>query len=244
MQEPSVREPEVESLHPEPAEQPAANSAPDGPPLLTRDMSRRMLGGVCAGIARTYDYDVTVVRVVALLLTLPGGFGIVLYAALWALMPADTSAPRPAPSVPTSNAEDLAERIRLAADELAAATRAAAEAARVATEQLAGVDRTRVPPRRVVVSFEFDDLERRLARWWLVISPDEVDVCDTDPGDEPTARVRTSLRTLTEVWRGDRAWSAVVADGSMQVHAPTDVARALPGWFLLSPFAGTPRPVS
>lgn len=143
MQEPTSPDPEVHEpvLDHTPDPAPAAASASEGPPPLRRDMSRRMLGGVCAGIARAYDYDVTVVRVVALLLTLPGGFGLVLYAALWVLMPADDGTPQPASTAPTSNAEDLAERIRLAADELVAATRAAAEAARVAAEQLSEVAR-------------------------------------------------------------------------------------------------------
>lgn len=104
------------------------------------------------------------------------------------------------------------------------------------------VDHDRVPARRTVVSFVFGDLDPRLARWWLVISPGDVDVCDDDPGDEPAARVHTSLRTLTEVWRGDRTWASAVGDDSMRVVASRDVARALPRWFLLSPFAGVPRP--
>ena len=106
------------------------------------------------------------------------------------------------------------------------------------------VDHERVPARRTVLAFEFDDVEVDLARWWLVISSGDVDVCDDDPGDEPVASVQTSLRTLTEVWRGDKAWSAARGDGSMRVVASREVAAALPGWFLLSPFAGVPRPLT
>ena len=104
------------------------------------------------------------------------------------------------------------------------------------------VDHDALPPRRTVVAFEFDDVAAGAARWWLVLSPGDVDVCDDDPGDEPVARLQTSLRTLTEVWRGDRSWTSAVADSSMRVVATADVARALPGWFLLSPFATVPRP--
>lgn len=104
------------------------------------------------------------------------------------------------------------------------------------------VDHERAPARRSVVAFEFTDLPAGLARWWLVLAPGDVDVCDADPGDEPVAVVRTSLRTLTEVWRGDRGWSNAVRDGALRVEATRDVASALPGWFLLSPFAGVPRP--
>ncbi|WP_374455892.1 winged helix-turn-helix transcriptional regulator [Nocardioides sp.] len=106
------------------------------------------------------------------------------------------------------------------------------------------VDHDRVPPGRTVVAFEFDDVDPKLARWWLVLSRDDVDVCDDDPGDEPVAVVQTSLRTLTEVWRGDKPWSAARGDGSMRVLAGRDVAADLPGWFLLSPFAGVPRPLT
>jgi DNA-binding HxlR family transcriptional regulator len=104
------------------------------------------------------------------------------------------------------------------------------------------VDHGAVPPRRTVVAFEFADVAPGAARWWLVITPHEVDVCDDDPGDEPAALVRTSLRTLTEIWRGDRSWAGAVGDESMRVLAAGDVAGALPGWFLLSPFASVPRP--
>ena len=77
-----------------------------------------------------------------------------------------------------------------------------------------------------VVAFEFADVSAGAARWWMVLSPGDVDVCDDDPGDEPVARLETSLRTLTEVWRGDRTWASAVGDRSMRVHASGDVAIA------------------
>ncbi|RYB89658.1 transcriptional regulator [Nocardioides glacieisoli] len=105
------------------------------------------------------------------------------------------------------------------------------------------VDHAVVPPRRTVVAFEFMDVAPGVARWWLVMTAGDVDVCDDDPGDEPAALVRTSLRTLTEIWRGDRTWASAVGDESLRVLATGDVVSALPGWFLLSPFASVPRPV-
>ena len=106
------------------------------------------------------------------------------------------------------------------------------------------VDREAVPTCRTVVAFEFVDVAPGVARWWLVMTADEVDVCDDDPGDDPAAVVQTSLRTLTEIWRGDRSWSGAVTDESLRVFATGDVAHALPGWFLLSPFAAVPRPAT
>jgi phage shock protein PspC (stress-responsive transcriptional regulator) len=54
---------------------------------LMREREQRMLGGVCAGIARQYGLDVTMVRVVMAVLSLAWGVGVVAYIALWVLMP-------------------------------------------------------------------------------------------------------------------------------------------------------------
>lgn len=106
------------------------------------------------------------------------------------------------------------------------------------------VDHGRVPPGRTVVRFDFSDVAPRLARWWIVITAEEVDVCDDDPGDEPAAVVRTSLRTLTEVWRGDRTWAHARRSGSLEVLGTRDVEGSVAEWFTLSPFADVPRPLS
>ena len=55
---------------------------------LARPRSNRMIAGVCAGVANYFNTDPTVVRIVFLLLLLPGGVpGPLIYLVLWALMP-------------------------------------------------------------------------------------------------------------------------------------------------------------
>jgi signal transduction histidine kinase len=53
-------------------------------PRLALDPDRRAIAGVCAGIARALDVDVTLVRLVFAVLGLAGGAGILVYLALWA----------------------------------------------------------------------------------------------------------------------------------------------------------------
>ena len=60
------------------------------------------------------------------------------------------------------------------------------------------------PRRRTVLAFEFEDVAAKVGRWWLCVSGDDVDICDYDPGFEVDATITTSLRTMTEIWRGDR----------------------------------------
>ena len=73
--------------------------------------------------------------------------------------------------------------------------------------------------------------------------PDEVDVCDADPGHPVTATIETDLRTLTEIWLGDLGWTAATRTGDLAVQGSPSVRRAVPRWLTLSSFAAVPRPV-
>jgi len=102
------------------------------------------------------------------------------------------------------------------------------------------------PRERTVVAFHFTDVDPRQARWWMCVNGSDVDVCDADPGHEVAARLRTTLRGLTEVWRGDRAWDDLLADPATSLEAagrPDGEARDdLPRWLGRSALAGVPRP--
>lgn len=55
---------------------------------LYRSTKDKKIAGVCAGIAEYFNIDPTVVRVVAVLLLLPGGFpGLLPYIVLWIVIP-------------------------------------------------------------------------------------------------------------------------------------------------------------
>jgi len=98
------------------------------------------------------------------------------------------------------------------------------------------------PRGRTVVAIRFADVAPPVSRWWVCVSGDEVDICDVDPGFDVTATVRTSLRAMTEIWRGDRAWGDALRAGRVEVEAPREVARAVPGWIGQSLLAAVPRP--
>lgn len=103
-------------------------------------------------------------------------------------------------------------------------------------------DRDLLPPTRTVVSFCFPELPARQRRWWMVLRPDEVDVCDFDPGFDISVSVTGSLRDLVGIWRGDLDWPRALRSGAVALSGPTELRRAVPGWFRPSRFAAVPRP--
>lgn len=65
-------------------------SAPtDAPRRLTRARDDRIVGGVCGGIARYYDVDPVIPRIVLAVLAVFGGTGIAVYVFAWLLIPED-----------------------------------------------------------------------------------------------------------------------------------------------------------
>ncbi len=103
------------------------------------------------------------------------------------------------------------------------------------------VDHAAVPAGRTVVHFGFPDVPQPSRDWWLVITEDDVDVCDADPGYEVTLSVTVDLRCMTQIWRGDLSWSAATRSGAITCAGPHAMRRALPSWFLPSRFASVER---
>lgn len=59
----------------------------DGQRKLYRSTTQKMIAGVCAGWAEYLNVDVTLVRLVFVVLALLGGPGILLYIILWIITP-------------------------------------------------------------------------------------------------------------------------------------------------------------
>lgn len=56
---------------------------------LYRSQSNKMIAGVCSGIARYFNIDPTIVRIIFVILALAGGPGLLLYLILWLVIPSE-----------------------------------------------------------------------------------------------------------------------------------------------------------
>ncbi len=103
------------------------------------------------------------------------------------------------------------------------------------------IDHAALPPGRTVVRFDFPEAEPHLRSWWLVLTHDEADICDVDPGHDVDLVVVADLRALTGVWMGDRTWPDALRAGQVSITGPAALRRAFPAWLKLSMFAAVPR---
>lgn len=59
-----------------------------------RDLDDKVLSGVCSGLARQIGVSVTAIRIAFVIATFFGGWGILIYLALWVIMPPSQSSER------------------------------------------------------------------------------------------------------------------------------------------------------
>jgi phage shock protein C len=63
---------------------------------LYRSRTDKKIAGVCAGIAEYFDIDPTIVRIIFVILLLPGGFpGLIPYLILWIVIPEEPDVAAP-----------------------------------------------------------------------------------------------------------------------------------------------------
>jgi DNA-binding HxlR family transcriptional regulator len=100
------------------------------------------------------------------------------------------------------------------------------------------LDLERLPREPTMVLFWFTDLPEKRSRYWLRLNVPEVEVCLTNPGFDVSLTIETKLRTMVEVWRGERSPSEAVRMGAIVLDGPAPLRRSFPSWLLLSSFAG------
>jgi len=54
---------------------------------LYRSKSNRQVAGVCGGLAEYFNLDPTLIRVLFVILAVLGGSGVILYLAMWIIVP-------------------------------------------------------------------------------------------------------------------------------------------------------------
>ncbi|ADB31235.1 transcriptional regulator, HxlR family [Kribbella flavida DSM 17836] len=101
------------------------------------------------------------------------------------------------------------------------------------------IDQQALPGQRVSVEFDYRGADP--TRIWLVLDRQQASVCTEHPGFASDVVVTTEPVALMRVFSGIVTLSQATAAGSIELTGPPWLVRALPTWFLWSPFAPAVR---
>ncbi|POF32420.1 winged helix-turn-helix transcriptional regulator [Roseibium marinum] len=102
------------------------------------------------------------------------------------------------------------------------------------------IDREKIKGSETIIKFKFSDLTEQ-ADWWLIVNPDRAEVCLKDPGKDIDVYFNCSVRTLSEVWMGDRTYRDAINAGDLSIEGDRNLTRTVSHWLRPSIFADSPR---
>ncbi len=86
-----------------------------------------------------------------------------------------------------------------------------------------------LPDGETVICFIFDELQK-YKFWWLIVFDGNVDLCTENPGKDVDIYVKSSVRTMVEVWKGDLAIRNALRDQRITTQGSRQLTRSLPDW--------------
>ena len=102
------------------------------------------------------------------------------------------------------------------------------------------VDPARLIGSQSVIQFKFKDLTEQ-QDWWLLVKDQNVDLCTIDPGRDVDVYLCCTLRTMHDVWMGDRSYDEAMKSGDLIVEGEPALLRNIKSWLRPSVFANSPR---
>jgi len=98
------------------------------------------------------------------------------------------------------------------------------------------LDLAHLPDGETVLCFIFKDFKTRKS-WWFVVNDGEVDICNEDPNKEVDLYLTTDLRTLVEIWEGDRPLKPALRSEEILAVGKRNLIRSMADWFPLGEFS-------
>ena len=102
------------------------------------------------------------------------------------------------------------------------------------------IDPAQLPGNESVIRFRFTDLTEQ-RNWWLLVSDDCVEICMTPPVREVDVYLTTTVRTMHDVWMGDRTYRDALLAGDLIVEGVSTLTRNVSRWLRPSVFVASDR---
>lgn len=91
-----------------------------------------------------------------------------------------------------------------------------------------------------VIRFKFTDLTEQ-CDWWLVVTGDRTELCLKDPGKDVNVYITCTVRTMHDVWMGDRTYRDAISAGDLVMQGDPALTRNIRSWLKPSVFEQSER---
>ncbi len=91
-----------------------------------------------------------------------------------------------------------------------------------------------------VIQFKFTDLVEQ-SDYWLLVRDDNVDLCLKNPGKDVDVYFTCTVRTMHDVWMGERTYRDAIKSGDLYVQGDPALTRNIKDWLRPSIFDGSAR---
>ena len=102
------------------------------------------------------------------------------------------------------------------------------------------VDPEKLPGNETVIRFRFTDLTEQ-RNWWLLVDRSSVQICLTPPARDVDVYFTTTVRTMHDVWMGDRSYRDAINAEDLIIEGEPALTRNVSSWLRPSVFASSDR---
>tara|TARA_R110002110_G_scaffold177101_1_gene381544 strand:- start:142 stop:843 length:702 start_codon:yes stop_codon:yes gene_type:complete len=102
------------------------------------------------------------------------------------------------------------------------------------------IDPSKLIGNESVIQFKFTDLIEQ-SDYWLLVRDDNVDLCLKNPGKDVDVYFTCTVRTMHDVWMGDRTYRDAIKSGDLYVQGDPALTRNIKSWLRPSVFGDSER---
>tara|TARA_R110000782_G_scaffold221421_3_gene308627 strand:+ start:336 stop:1037 length:702 start_codon:yes stop_codon:yes gene_type:complete len=102
------------------------------------------------------------------------------------------------------------------------------------------IDSSKLIGNESVIQFKFTDLVEQ-SDYWLLVRDENVDLCLKNPGKDVDVYFTCTVRTMHDVWMGDRTYRDAIKSGDLYVQGDPALTRNITSWLRPSIFSASER---
>ena len=102
------------------------------------------------------------------------------------------------------------------------------------------IDPSKLIGNESVIQFKFTDLVEQ-SDYWLLVRDENVDLCLKNPGKDVDVYFTCTVRTMHDVWMGDRTYRDAIKSGDLYVQGDPALTRNITSWLRPSIFSASER---